>query len=69
MRMSLATVYTSYTTHIIDETQYPGRNKPMSVSLTDKLVIRFRKQSPSEQPSIDGTCLGNEEKVTSSLST
>jgi hypothetical protein len=69
MRMSLATVYTNYTTHIIDETEYPGRNQPMSVGLTDKLVIRFKKQSPSEQPSIEGTCRWHEEKVVNGLST
>lgn len=43
MRMSLATVYSRYTTLIVDETGYPGRNKPMSAAVTDKLVVKFEK--------------------------
>lgn len=43
MRVSLATVYSRYATLIIDETGYPGRNKPMSPAVTDKLVVKFEK--------------------------
>jgi len=56
MRMSLATVYTSYTTHIVDESEYPGRNQPMSSALTEKLVIRFEKQPSSRRLGVDGNC-------------
>jgi len=56
MRMSLATVYTNYTTHIVDESEYPGRNQPMSSALTEKLVIRFEKQPSSRRLGVDGNC-------------
>ncbi|XPS69800.1 Unspecific monooxygenase [Ascochyta lentis] len=43
MRVSLASVYSRYTTSIVDETSYPGRNRPMSPALTDKLIVKFEK--------------------------
>lgn len=42
-RVSLATVYTRYATSIVDETGYPGRNKPMSPAVNEKLVVKFEK--------------------------
>ncbi|RYP75281.1 hypothetical protein DL771_002501 [Monosporascus sp. 5C6A] len=41
IRNSLATVYSRFVTSIADETGYPGRNKPMSASVTDTLVVKF----------------------------
>lgn len=48
MRMSLATVYTNYTTSITDEAEYPGANRPMTPQLTDKLIIKFEKVSSDD---------------------
>ncbi|RYP90234.1 hypothetical protein DL770_003655 [Monosporascus sp. CRB-9-2] len=42
LRMGLAAIYTSYTTSIADEREYPGANQSMSAYCTDKLFICFK---------------------------
>jgi cytochrome P450 len=45
LRMGLATIYTNYTTYISDESAYPGANKRMSATCTEKLFLRFERLS------------------------
>lgn len=43
MRFSLVTLYSRFSTEVIDETAYPGRNNPMSSDLSEDLQIKFQK--------------------------